>query len=184
MKLFYSLVVILLMTCNLSAQYGGGKLIDDAFNEIRREAVQRGIDIDDVIQRATFNGYPLKFKGVTVVDTIDDHKLKINPSALTTYQPHYRFYISKIQIERDNMQDRNVLISMIAHELGHVLLGPTHEPKKVQDRIMSGITISGSGDLYDRIYKSEYVSKRWDIYFDKIRTKYYAIPGNYKVTTL
>jgi hypothetical protein len=140
-------------------------IIEKQVNSIKNRGLERGLNIDSLMEQATFNGYPIKLKGIQVTDTLDS----AGQVSRTVNGNHYE---ALIELHPSLLYREEVLETTLGHELGHFL--GLHHCHEFCSAIMSGHLLGGhkGTSTYDRYYKSDFEEERWDSFFNKIRIRY------------
>lgn len=180
------LLVLLFITQILPAQqnYSESPEVNKAMESIWNRGSERGVDMDSLMSIAEKNDFPSILEKIDIVDEILHFKLdtiiaqdtiyrQINVTGITRYYPTKEgrrwFYNCRVEIEKRLLSKPDVLETIVAHELGHVL--GFYDEKKREIAIMYGIIVEHEGFLYDVIYIA-HKEQRWDEFFDMIKETY------------
>lgn len=179
MKLTLCLGIALLINTAIYSQVkkADAHYIYTATANINKRGLVRGVHFDSILRVAKRHGYIVDFKGVSLVDVISGAD---NIVGVTNWDAKYSikdnwYFESTIVIEKKYRDDHNIFEAILAHEYGHVL-GLIHQCGEIDcENIMSPIITVYTKDslMYELVYNSHHTELYWDLYFKKIKAKYY-----------
>lgn len=163
------ILTVLFLFVNLMLPAQG---IKEAELSIQSRALERGINLDSLVETATKEGFRTKYVGTTYLDSLK-YTSTLGQTRWTAHKENGAWhYDTSIRLRPRLKDDFNLLETTIAHEKAHLLnLGHCHISC---ESIMSGIAedIVEYTTNYNRAFYSIYTEERWDEYFDLIKDKY------------